>query len=139
MGLELRNIADEGAGASDRSFGFVFCAVFAIVGLLPMAHGGTARVWALLLSGIFAGVAVWAPRHLAPLNRRWMRFGLLLHKIVSPLVLGVLFFLVLTPTALLMRACGKDALRLRFEREATTYWIARVPPGPTGASMKDPF
>lgn len=117
----------------------VFCVVFVIVALLPVTHGGEARVWALLLSGIFGGLAAWALTRLAPLNRLWTRFGLLLHKIVSPLVLGVLFFLVLTPTALLMRACGKDPLRLHFEREATTYWIARVPPGPTGASMKDPF
>lgn len=139
MGVELRNIADDGAGASDRSVGVVFCIVFVIVALLPMAHGGEPRVWALVLAGIFGALAAWVPTRLAPLNRLWTRFGLLLHKIVSPLVLGVLFFLVLTPTALLMRACGKDPLRLYFERAATTYWIARVPPGPTGASMKELF
>lgn len=139
MGPEMRNIADDGARASDRSFGVVFCVVFVIVALLPVAHGGEARVWALIVAGIFGAVAAWVPTRLAPLNRLWTRFGLLLHKVVSPLVLGVLFFLVLTPTALLMRACGKHPLRLRFEREATTYWLARVPPGPTGASMKDPF
>jgi hypothetical protein len=76
---------------------------------------------------------------LSPLNRLWLRFGLLLHKIVSPLVLGIMFFLVITPIGLLMRAVGKDLLRLKFDKRSSSYWIERLPPGPPPESLKDQF
>lgn len=117
----------------------VFAAVFALIGLLPLAFGGALRLWSLLLAGAFVGVALVVPSLLAPLNRLWLRFGLLLHRIVSPLVLGIMFFLVITPMGLLMRAFGKDLLRLKFDRGAASYWIERSPPGPPPESMKDQF
>ncbi|HQR50033.1 MAG TPA: SxtJ family membrane protein, partial [Methylophilaceae bacterium] len=96
-------------------------------------------LWALELSGGFLLLALVIPRVLAPANRAWTKFGLLLHDIVSPIALGILFFVVVTPTGLLMRLLGKDPLRLRFERSAKSYWIVRTPPGPDAESLKNQF
>jgi hypothetical protein len=126
-------------GSSNRSLGIVFGAVFLIIGALPLAFGGTPRWWSLAVAGGFLGVAFLAPALLGPLNRLWTRFGLLLHRIVSPVVLGIMFFLVVTPTGLLMRVFGKDPLRLRFDRNARSYWIDRTPPGPPPQSLSDQF
>ena len=126
-------------GSSDRTFGLVFAVFFTIVAVLPMVHGEPLRLWALAAAGAFLALALVAPRLLAPLNRLWLRFGDLLHRIVSPIALAILFYGVVTPTGLLMRLFGKDALRLRFDREAKSYWIAREPPGPPPESLKDQF
>jgi hypothetical protein len=125
--------------SSDRVFGLVFAAFFAIVALLPWLSGRTPRFWSLGVSGVFAITALAVPTVLAPLNRLWMRFGLLLHGIVSPIVLGIMFFVVITPMAVLIRILGKDPLRLRFDREASTYWIRRDPPGPAPDSLDRQF
>jgi predicted membrane metal-binding protein len=126
-------------GSSERSFGLVFAAVFAVVALWPLLKGGEARGWAGLLALLFLAAALLRPRLLAPLNRLWFRFGLLLHKVVNPLVMGLLFFLTVTPIALLMRGLGKDPLRLRFDPAAESYWIPRQPPGPAPDSMRHQF
>ena len=84
---------------------------------------------------LFLAAALLAPRVLAPLNQLWLRFGLLLHKVVSPVVLSLVFFSTVTPIGLLLRRLGKDPLRLRFDPDAPTYWIERRPPGPSGDSM----
>ncbi len=125
--------------SSDRSFGFVFTAFFAIVGLLPLLHGHAIRLWWLGFSALFLLLALLVPASLAPLNRLWTRFGALLHRIVSPIVLGILFFLIVTPIGLLMRALGKDPLRMRLDHTAKTYWIERTPPGPDADSLKNQF
>ncbi len=125
--------------SSDRSFGFVFAAVFLIVALYPLLHAGGIRIWAAVISGLFLLLAVLVPRVLAPANRLWTKFGLLLHNIVSPLALGILFLLVVTPTGLLMRLFGKDPLRLRFDPAAASYWIKRDPPGPAADSLNNQF
>ena len=125
--------------SSDRSFGFVFAAVFLIVGLYPLLHAAGIRIWAIVVSGLFLLLAALAPRVLAPANRLWTKFGLLLHNIVSPIALGILFFLVVTPTGLLMRLFGKDPLRLRFDPAADSYWIKRDPPGPAADSLNNQF
>jgi hypothetical protein len=125
--------------SSDRSFGFVFAAVFLIVALYPLVHAAGIRLWAVAISGLFLLLAALVPQVLAPANRLWTKFGLLLHHIVSPLALGVLFFLVVTPTGLLMRLFGKDPLRLRFDPAADSYWIKRDPPGPAADSLKNQF
>ncbi len=84
-------------------------------------------------------MAVFYPKLLAPLNHLWFKFGLLLHKIVNPVVLAIMFFLVITPIGLLMRALGKDPLRLRLDKAATSYWIDRTPPGPSPDTLGDQF
>lgn len=126
-------------GSSNRTLGVVFAAVFLIIGAFPVLFGGAPRWWSLAVAAVFALIAFLAPALLGPLNRLWTRFGLLLHRIVSPLVLGIMFFLVVTPIALLMRALGKDPLRLRFEAGARSYWIERTPPGPPPQSLPDQF
>ncbi len=126
-------------GGSDRAFGLVFTVVFAIVAAWPLLGGGLPHWWALGVSGVFLALALLRPVLLAPLNRLWTRFGLLLHRIVSPLVLGLMFFLVLTPSGWAMRLLGKDPLRLAFEPEAESYWIEREPPGPQADTMINQF
>lgn len=139
MGHESFERREEVRGSSDRSFGIVFAVVFAVIGLLPLLFSGTVRLWSLAIGAVFLLLAFATPRALAPLNRLWLKFGLLLHRIVSPLVLGIMFYGVVTPTGLLMRALGKDPLRLRLDRASSSYWIERVPPGPAPESLKDQF
>ena len=130
---------EEVEGSSNRSFGVVFTVFFLIVGTLPLLRSGGVRVWALGVSAAFILVAMAMPKLLAPLNAVWMKFGLLLHRIVSPIVLGLLFFLTMTPIALFLRARGKDLLRLRRDPTAKTYWIERDPPGPPPETMTNQF
>lgn len=125
--------------SSERSFGFVFTAVFALTGLWPILSGKMPRWWAIALAALFLLAATALPRVLRPLNSIWLRFGSLLHRIVSPLTLGVLFYLTVMPTGLVMRALGKDPLRLRFDRNARSYWIERRPPGPAPDSLRNQF
>jgi large-conductance mechanosensitive channel len=117
---------------SNRSFGVVFAVVFALLGLT--VHSGL-----LAVGAAFAAMALLAPAWLAPLNGVWFRFGMLLHHVVNPVVMGFLFFVVILPIALLMRAFGKDPLRLKRDAQASSYWIAREPPGPAPGSMRKQF
>jgi hypothetical protein len=126
-------------GSSDRSFGLVFAVVFLIIAVLPVLQGHGLRLWAVGVSLILGAVALLAPAILAPANRLWTRFGLLLHGIVSPIALGILFYGVFAPTGLFMRLLGKDPMRRRFDSDAASYWIARDPPGPDAESLKNQF
>ena len=126
---------------SERSFGFVFAAFFSIVAGFK-AWFGHDLIWIAVWIGAAAFILLLAlavPRLLRPFNLLWFRFGLVLHAIVSPLIMGLVFFLAVTPTGLIMRTIGKRPLNLRFEPEAETYWIRRTPPGPPPASMKQQF
>jgi len=125
--------------SSDRSFGLVFAAFFLLVALAPLVQGGAARPWAAAMSLLFLAVALTRPAVLAPLNRLWFRLGLLLHRIVSPLVFGLVFYGVLTPLGLLMRAAGKYPMRADFLPQNASYWIERRPAGPAPGSMKQQF
>ena len=126
-------------GSSDRMFGLLFAAIFAGLALWPVIHGGKIRFWALSVGGVFMVLALAWPRALSWMNREWMRFGLLLNRIVSPVAIGVVYYLTLVPMGLLMRACGKNPLRLSFDRAAASYWIPREPPGPDPKTMNDQF
>ncbi|MGB8328889.1 MAG: SxtJ family membrane protein [Polyangiales bacterium] len=139
MGHESYHRTEEVVGSSNRSFGLVFAVVFAIIALLPLFHGGGVRLWSLGVGALFAGLAFAAPQVLAPLNRLWLKLGLLLHKIVNPIVLGIMFYLVVTPTGLIMRLLGKDLLRLKRDPVVQSYWIERTPPGPKPESLGDQF
>jgi predicted membrane metal-binding protein len=125
--------------SSERSFGFVFATVFVVIGLLPLFHRNPVRLWSLGIAAVFLVLALAAPRALTPLNRLWMKFGLLLHAIVNPVVMAFLFFSTVTPIALLMRIRGKDPLRLKLDPNAKTYWIDRTPPGPSPDTMPRQF
>jgi hypothetical protein len=126
-------------GSSDRSFGFVFAVVFVIVAVWPLWHGGGLRWWSVGVAAAFAVIAVAIPRVLAVPNRLWMKLGLLLGKIVSPIALGILFYLVFLPIGLLMRLAGKDPLKLKRDAAAASYWVDREPPGPPPTSMTNQF
>jgi hypothetical protein len=139
MGHESYHREEKIDGSSNRSFGLVFAAFFGLVGLLPLILGRAPRTWAFGVSGVFLLVALLVPSVLAPLNRLWARFGLLLHRVVSPIALGIMFFAVITPMGWLMRAMGKDLLRLRRDPDASSYWIERNPPGPAAETFKDQF
>jgi hypothetical protein len=124
---------------SDRVFGSLFAAVFTIAALWPLLHGLAPRWWCFLVASAFLVLAVFRPRALAPLNRLWLRVGLVLHACISPLVMALLYYTTVTPIALLLRLSGKDLLRLRFEPGSPTYWIPRQPPGPAPDTMPRQF
>jgi nitrate reductase NapE component len=125
--------------SSNRSFGWVFTAVFLIIGLWPLVSGHPPRGWSLIVSGLFMTVTLAAPALLGPLNRLWLRFGLLLNRIISPIALGIMFYVVVTPMGWLMRTVGKDNLRLRGGDKDGSYWIKRDPPGPKADSLHNQF
>jgi hypothetical protein len=124
---------------SNRSFGCLFTVFFTLVGVYSLWREGTAYPWMFGLAGITAAVTMVSPRWLAPLNRAWMQFGELLHRVVSPLVLGIIFYGVFTPVGLVMRIAQRDAMKRRFEPGAPTYWVERDPPGPADDSFQDQF
>lgn len=130
---------EENLGSSDRSFGFVFTGFFSIVGAIKWWIANPLYVWWFAAAAIVLIVALTVPRALAPFNRAWMKLALLLYKIMNPLTMGLLFFLVMTPMGVVMRAFGKDFLRRKREPGVASYWIAREPPGPAPDSMKNQF
>lgn len=124
---------------SDRSFGTLFVAVFGLLGTYSWWRGGPAYPWAFGLSALTLIVTLARPQLLAPANRAWMKLAEVLHHVVSPVVLGIVFFGILTPTAWVMRLAGRDALKRRFEPAARTYWVEREPPGPDPAGLPNQF
>ena len=125
--------------SSDRSFGIMFAVVFTLLGLAPLRHGLPVRWWALGIAIAFALAALAMPGLLKPLNRLWAKFGDLLHKVTSPIIMGLLFFVVLMPSGLIMRLMGKDPLRLKRSTAGASYWVLRTPPGPTPESLDRAF
>ena len=107
---------------TNRNFGLVFTIVFVIISFWPLLKGGDIRHWSLIISIIFFVLALLNSNLLTPLNKLWMQFGFLLGKIVSPIVMGFIFFLVVTPTGIIMRFLGKDLLNLKKNNQKT-YWI----------------
>jgi hypothetical protein len=130
---------DDTKMGSEKGFGIVFAVVFAVIALFPLLHGGGVRWWSAAVAAGFLVCGFAFPAVLRPLNRVWFKFGLLLHKIISPIIMGLLFYVTVTPIAVIMRLMGKDPLRLQFDPQATTYWIDRDPPGPAPETMKNQF
>ncbi len=124
---------------SDRSFGLTFAAVFSLIGAWAWWRGAGWWHWPLLGAAGFATLAFVLPALLHPLNMLWMRLGALLNRIVSPIVLGTIYFLLLTPIAAFMRARGRDVLQRRFDRTLPTYWVRRDPPGPKAENFPRQF
>jgi hypothetical protein len=130
---------DHVKSSSDRGFGQVFAGFFALTSALSYWKGGVGWHWMLPLAAIFLIAAYAAPGVLAPLNKLWTKLGLLIYKVMNPIVLGLLFFVTIMPIGLLMRAFGKDFLRMKIDRNAKSYWIERTPPGPPPKSMRNQF
>jgi len=125
--------------SSDRSFGLVFAGLFALLGTSSVYHSGTRWYYWFPLAALFGVLAYIAPGVLAPLNRLWAKFGHLLHMIISPVLLGILFYLCISPIGFLMRLVGKDPMRRKFKPTTKSYWIARTPPGPAPETFKNQF
>ena len=125
--------------SSDRSFGLVFAVVFALSGCWPLIHSHSPRWWALGIAIAFLLAALGRPQILRPLNRAWLALGLLLHKVVSPLMMGAIFFLCVTPTAWIMRLRRKDVLSLARRSDVASYWIRRERQPPAAETMKRQF
>lgn len=124
----------------DRHVGILFTAVFIVIAFWPLIFGsGQLRIWALTIGLAFFVTALIRPKTLNPLNRAWMAFGLLLSRIVNPLVLSILFFVVITPVALVTRLFGRDPLRLKLEPNSKSYWVDRDPRMFESGTMKDQF
>lgn len=130
---------EEVRGSSDRSFGLVFAGVFLLVGLYPLRHGASVSLPWLAAAGAMALLALVAPRVLSPFNRLWLRLGLLLGRVVTPIVMAVLYYGVFTPIGLVSRSRARASLGLRYSPEAESYWIRRDPPGPEAESMSRQF
>ena len=121
--------------SSNRSFGIVFFVVFLLIALYPLTYEGEIRIWSLIISIIFLILGLLNSKILAPLNKIWFKFGILLGKIVSPLIMGIIFFLVVTPIGFIMRLLGKDLLNLKYNKNKS-YWIEKKGPK---SKMKNQF
>jgi hypothetical protein len=121
--------------SSNRSFGFVFFAVFLLIGFYPLINQGDIRVWSVITSLIFLILGFFNSKLLTPLNKLWFKFGFFLGKIISPLVMLIIFFFVVTPIGLLMRVLKKDILNLKFNNK-NSYWIKKTEPK---SKMKNQF
>ena len=120
---------------SNRSFGIVFFVVFLIIATYPLINGDKLRLWSLIISNIFLLLGLVNSKILNPFNKLWFKFGIFLSKIISPLVMGVIFFLVVTPIGLVMRLINKDILNLKFNNNSS-YWIKKTEPK---SKMKNQF
>ncbi|MDC3151592.1 SxtJ family membrane protein [Candidatus Pelagibacter sp.] len=109
---------------SNRSFGIVFFVVFLLISLYPLLNNEHIKIWSLIISLIFLFLGLLNSKFLSPLNKIWFKFGLFLGKLISPLIMGFIFFLVVTPIGLLMRMFGKDLLNLKFNTKKS-YWIKK--------------
>ena len=120
---------------SNRSFGIVFFIVFLLIAFYPLINQGDIRIWSVLISLLFLILGIINSKILTPLNKVWFKFGIFLGKIISPIVMGIIFFLVVTPIAFLMRMLKKDLLNLKFNKNSS-YWIEKTDPKST---MKHQF
>ena len=121
--------------SSNRSFGIVFFVVFLLIALFPIIYNSEIRLWSLVISFIFLVLGLLNSKILSPLNKLWFKFGILLGKIISPIIMGIIFFLIVTPIGLIMRLLGKDVLNLRYN-DYKSYWIEKTGPK---SKMKNQF
>ena len=126
---------DEIKISSNRSFGIVFFIVFLLIALYPLLKDSDLRIWSLVISFIFLILGLINSKILTPLNRLWFKFGLLLGKFISPLIMGIIFFIVVTPIGIIMRLLKKDLLNLKYNKKET-YWINKSGPK---SKMKNQF
>ena len=120
---------------SNRSFGIVFFIVFLLISIYPLINNESIRIWSLVVSLIFLVLGIINSNLLSPLNKIWFKFGIFLGKIISPIIMGIIFFLVVTPIGLIMRLLGKDVLNLKYSNY-NSYWIEKTGPK---SKMKNQF
>jgi len=120
---------------SNRNFGIIFFIVFALIAFYPLINGNSIRLSFLVVSLIFLILGILNSKFLLPINKIWFRFGIFLGKIISPLIMGMIFFLVVTPIGLLMKLFGKDVLNLKYNKDRS-YWIEKKGPK---SKMKNQF
>ena len=111
--------------SSNRNFGLVFFIVFLIVSTWPLTNEEPVRIWSAIISSVFLVLGLMNSQLLNPLNKLWFKFGMILGAIVSPVVMGVVFFLVVTPIGLIMKIMGKDLLNKKYDKKKRTYWLKR--------------
>ena len=121
--------------SSNRSFGIVFFIVFLLIAFYPLINQGEIRIWSVLISLLFLILGIINSKILTPFNKVWFKFGIFLGKIISPVIMGIIFFLVVTPIAFLMRMLKKDLLNLKFSKN-NSYWIEKTD---SKSSMKNQF
>jgi len=126
---------DEIKISSNRSFGIVFFIVFLLIAFYPLLKGNDLRIWSLVVSFVFLVLGLINSKILTPLNRLWFKFGLLLGRFISPLIMGIIFFVVVTPIGIIMRLLKKDLLNLKYNKKKT-YWIDKSGPK---SKMKNQF
>ena len=126
---------DEIKISSNRSFGIVFFIVFLLIALYPLLKGSDLRIWSLVISFVFLVLGLINSKILTPLNRLWFKFGLLLGRFISPLIMGIIFFVVVAPIGIIMRLLKKDLLNLKYNKKET-YWIDKSGPK---SKMKNQF
>lgn len=124
---------------STRSFGLVFFTVFLLVGLYPLLDGQAPRIWALVVAGTFLFFSFFFSSALQPLNKLWFRFGMLLARIVNPVVMFLIYVTTIVPFGLGARLFGKDLLRIKLDPDQKSYWVEREPPGPEPKSLENQF
>ena len=110
---------------SNRNFGLVFFFVFLIVSLLPLLKEEPFRIWSIVIAIIFLILGLMNSKLLTPLNKLWFKFGLFLGYLVSPIVMGLIFFAVITPTGFIMKIMGRDLLNSKYDDKKKSYWINR--------------
>ncbi|GHA15816.1 hypothetical protein GCM10008090_26780 [Arenicella chitinivorans] len=109
----------------NRTFGLIFAGIFLVITLFPLLSGNAPRMWSLYVSGGFSALAILLPVALTPLNFAFQKFGMLMHKITNPILMGLVFFLTVLPTGLVLKVLGKDPMRRKLDANAETYWIKR--------------
>ena len=121
--------------SSNRSFGIVFFIIFLLIAIYPLTYSQDIRIWSVIISIIFLVLGLFNSKILTPLNKLWFKFGIFLGKIISPIIMGIIFFLVVTPIGLLMRLLGKDLINLKYNNNKS-YWIEKKGPK---SKMKNQF
>ena len=122
--------------SSNRNFGIVFFFVFLIISLWPVANDNALRIWSIFVAITFLILGLMNSKLLTPLNILWFKFGMFLGFIIAPIVMGIIFFLVITPTGLIMKTMGKDLLNNKYDKKKVSYWINRVK---SKSTMKQQF
>ena len=122
--------------SSNRNFGLVFFFIFLVVSIWPLTHNESPRIWSAIISLAFLILVLTRSKLLTPLNRLWTKFGIILGSIIAPIVMGVVFFLVVTPIGLVMKIIGMDLLSIKYDKKKETYWVKRDKPTST---MKQQF